>query len=143
MFFSQWIPTFSLCFDLTKYNDRTIFGRVTIETPITFLSPQVQLLKLYHLSKCQQSIFGCRTQVLLLAVTTANTLLQVLHPLPRKSVKIQGSAPAQTQNPQAPAPCVSKHQAHHSSWPSDQLQIFSLLPMIMCSRFKRSKSPFI
>ena len=100
MFFSQWIPTFSLWFDLTKYNDRTIFGRVTIEMPITFLSPQVPLLKLHHLSKCQQSIFGCRTQVLLLAVTTANTSLQVLHPLPRKSVKIQGSAPAQTQNPQ-------------------------------------------
>lgn len=100
MFFSQWIPTFSLWFDLTKYNDRTIFGRVTIEMLITFLSPQVPLLKLHHLSKRQQSIFGCRTQVLLLAVTTANTSLQVLHPLPRKSVKIQGSAPAQTQNPQ-------------------------------------------
>ena len=42
--------------------------------------------------------------MLLLAVTTANTFLQVLHPLPQKSVKKQGSAPSRTQNPQ-PSSC--------------------------------------
>lgn len=76
--------------------------------------------------------------MLLLAVMTANTFLQVLHALPQEPVELWVLA-----HPRLLLPVPPTTGPTLPSWPSDQLQIFSLLLMIVYSRFKRSRSPLI